>query len=77
MALRKLFADNLVKLRKQRGLSQEALAHEADIDRTYVSSLERGIYSPSLDMVAKLAKVLKVKPEDLLKASSAKGRPER
>ncbi|WP_241773023.1 helix-turn-helix transcriptional regulator [Erythrobacter sp. SG61-1L] len=54
------------RLRTERGLSQEALADLAGIDRTYVSSLERKRYSPSLDMVEKLAQVLKVDPHELL-----------
>ncbi|KPL68500.1 hypothetical protein SZ64_10535 [Erythrobacter sp. SG61-1L] len=66
MRLREIFAQNLRRLRTERGLSQEALADLAGIDRTYVSSLERKRYSPSLDMVEKLAQVLKVDPHELL-----------
>lgn len=66
MELRAIFARNLRRLRKGRNLSQEALAHEAGIDRTYVSALERGIYSASLDTIATLAKALKVEPHTLL-----------
>ena len=58
MNIRDVFARNLRRSRNARGLSQEALAHEADMDRTYISSLERGVYSASIDTVAKLAKVL-------------------
>lgn len=47
-------------------MSQEALADAAGIDRTYVSALERQVYSASLDMVAKLAGALKVPPDSLL-----------
>ena len=47
-------------------LSQEALAHEADMDRTYISALERGLYSASIDTVAKLAEVLGIEPDELL-----------
>jgi transcriptional regulator with XRE-family HTH domain len=42
------------------------LAHDAGIDRSYVSALERGIYSPTIDMVEKLAKVLILEPTALL-----------
>ena len=66
MDVRETFGANLLRLRKAKNLSQEALAHEAGIDRTYVSALERGIYSASIDMVAKLAKVLDVEPSALL-----------
>ena len=66
MQLRKTFAENLRRVRLARPLSQEALANEAGIDRTYVSSLERGIYSPTLDMLEKLALVLGVEPVELV-----------
>ena len=58
MEMREVFARNLRKARNARGLSQEALAHEAGIDRTYVSALERSEYSATIDMVAKLANSL-------------------
>ena len=66
MDVRKVFAANLLRLRKDKGLSQEALAHEVGIDRTYVSALERGVYSASIDMVTRLAKVLGVEPSAML-----------
>jgi transcriptional regulator with XRE-family HTH domain len=66
MDVRKVFAANLLRLRKDKGLSQEALALEVGIDRTYVSALERGIYSASIDMVARLAEVLGVEPSGML-----------
>jgi len=67
MELREVFARNLRRYRKQKGLSQEALAHEADIDRTYVSALERGNYAASIDMISKLAQVLEIEPFLLLR----------
>jgi transcriptional regulator with XRE-family HTH domain len=66
MVLRQTFAKNLRYWRLQRGLSQEALAHMAGIDRTYVSSLERQKYCPTLDMVEVLADALAVDPYCLL-----------
>jgi transcriptional regulator with XRE-family HTH domain len=65
--LRKTFAENLKKIRRARGWSQEELAHRADIDRTYVSLLERQIYSATLDVISKLAVALEVEPSELLK----------
>ena len=44
--------------RKAAGLSQEELAFQADIDRTYVSQIERGVSNPSLLIIYKVAKVL-------------------
>jgi transcriptional regulator with XRE-family HTH domain len=63
MDIREVFARNLRKARNGRRLSQEALAHEADVDRTYVSALERGVYNATIVMVAKLAKALDVEPK--------------
>ena len=67
MELREIFAKNLRRLRSQKKLSQEALAHEARIDRTYVSALERGVYSASLDTIADIAKALDVEPHEMLR----------
>lgn len=47
-------------LREAKGLSQEALALEADVDRTYVSQLERGIANPSLRVLHQIATILGV-----------------
>jgi transcriptional regulator with XRE-family HTH domain len=66
MEIRKAFATNLRLRRRAAGLSQEELAHRADIDRTYVSALERGVYSATIDMVDRLAGVLGVDPSELL-----------
>ena len=62
-----MLALNLRTLRRDRGLSQEGLAHLAEIDRTYVSALERGVYAASIDVVDRLAGVLGVEAADLLK----------
>lgn len=67
MEIRERLARNLRKFRKARGLSQEELAHRAGIDRTYVSSLERCVYSASIDVVDRLAVILEVEAADLLK----------
>ena len=69
MAIRRVFASNLRRLRAERGLSQEALADAAGIDRTYVSALERELYSASIDTIAKLAKALEASPADFLETS--------
>lgn len=66
MGLRQTFATNLRRRRTERGLSQEGLAELADIDRTYVSALEREVYSVSLDTIERLAAALKVDPAELL-----------
>lgn len=56
----------LRELRRQRGLSQEALALEADIERNYVSLLERGKNSASIRVLFKLCAVLKVSPSEFM-----------
>ena len=63
----RLFARNLRKYRQAQGLSQEALAHEAGIDRTYISALERSQYSASITTVDKLATILGVEAAELLR----------
>lgn len=53
-------AEDIKAARRAAGLSQEALALQADVDRTYVSQLERGIANPSLLVLHRLADVLGV-----------------
>lgn len=66
MALRQIFSDNLRRARVEAGLSQEELADAAEIDRTYVSALERCRYAASLDVIERLATALGVSPASLL-----------
>lgn len=67
MGIREVLALNLRALRRVRGMSQEELAHLANIDRTYVSALERSVYAASIDVVDRLAGVLGVEAADLLR----------
>ncbi|QQO35429.1 helix-turn-helix transcriptional regulator [Bradyrhizobium diazoefficiens] len=66
MDIRGVLAINLRKLRQARGLSQEELAHRAEIDRTYISALERSVYAAGIDVVDRLARSLGVEAADLL-----------
>jgi transcriptional regulator with XRE-family HTH domain len=66
MEIREIFAANLRKRRQAAGLSQEELAHRAEIDRTYISALERCVYAASIDVVDRLARELAVEASDLL-----------
>lgn len=68
MDLRQRFATNIKFLRKQRGWSQEQLAFEADLHRTYISGIERCVRNVGLDNVGVLAKALGVAPGRLLDA---------
>ena len=54
-------------MRKARGLSQEGLALQAEIDRTYVSQLERGVVNPSLRVLYRIAIALDVDVADFLR----------
>ncbi len=57
---------NILKLRKRRGLSQEELAVDAEIDVTYLRGIERGRRNPSLMVMVRLAAQLGVHPTKLL-----------
>ena len=67
MEIREALAQNLRAYRHAKGLSQEELAHRADIDRTYISALERSVYAASIDVLDRLAKVLEIETADLLR----------
>lgn len=67
MDLRDVFATNLRRLRHAKGLSQDDLAYEAGISRSYLSQIERGAFYASLKIVGKLARTLGVEPAELLK----------
>ena len=73
MDIRDVLATNLRLLRRARGLSQEELAHRADIDRTYVSALERSVYAAGIDVLDRLAKALDVEAADLLRRGGNSG----
>ncbi|WP_294770666.1 helix-turn-helix transcriptional regulator [uncultured Rhodoferax sp.] len=64
--VRQVLASNIKELRGKRGLSQEALALSADVDRTYVSQIERAVGNPSLLVLCKLGTVLNKDVCDLL-----------
>jgi transcriptional regulator with XRE-family HTH domain len=58
-------------LRKAKGLSQEELALAIQIDRTYISGIERGARNPSLKMLHLIAVGLGLRPSEILKAAEA------
>lgn len=64
--LAKTFGENVRRLRNEQGLSQEELADEVDMAVTYLGQIERGSRNPTLDIVERIARVLKVKALDLL-----------
>lgn len=58
MDIRRRFGARLKVLREGQSLSQEELAHRAELHRTYVSGLERGVRNPTLTVLEKLARGL-------------------
>jgi transcriptional regulator with XRE-family HTH domain len=65
--LRDILAKNMRRLRAKGGLTQEALAHECGINRTYLSSVERSERNVSVDNIGRIAKGLHIEPWKLLK----------
>lgn len=63
---RAVLAENLIRFRRERGWSQEALAFEAGLHRTFVAHVERCARNISLDNLERLAAALEVAPFELL-----------
>ena len=61
-----IFGKVLREQRTARGISQEALALSADVDRTFVSQMERGIRQPTLTTLCKLSGALEIQPSTLV-----------
>ena len=66
MNVKQRLAANLRRIRKEQGLSQGQFALEHDIDRTYISGIERGVRNPTITVVEKIAKALGVSIGELL-----------
>jgi len=62
-----VFATNLRRLRNEKGISQDDLAYEAGVSRSYLSQLEKGVFYASLKIVGRLAEALGTEPAELLK----------
>ena len=65
-AIKRKFGEAVRRERMRRGLSQEELAFESELDRTYISSVERGKRNISLLNIYRIARALKVRPRDLV-----------
>jgi transcriptional regulator with XRE-family HTH domain len=63
---RAIVGKNVRRLRQQKGITQEQLAFDAEIDLTYMGGIERGRRNPSLLVMARLAKALSVPLAKLL-----------
>ena len=66
MDLRQVVGKNVKFWRHKRAMSQEQLAFDSELHRTYVSAVERGIRNPTIETLGKLAKALSVRPLHLL-----------
>ena len=66
MDSRHVVGKNVRKMREELGLSQEQLAFETELHRTYISGVERGVRNPTVLVIDRLAKALKVAPHRLL-----------
>jgi transcriptional regulator with XRE-family HTH domain len=66
MDVRRRVGLNVKRFRAERGLSQEELAFECGLHRTYVSGVERGVRNPTVVVLEKIAKALKVATSLLL-----------
>ena len=76
MDVRRRLGQNLKKLREEQGYSQESFADHCGLHRTYISGIERGVRNPTVVIVDKIAKALKVPAGQLLdEAKSAARRP--
>lgn len=67
MAIELSFAKVLKSVRIKRKMSQEELAFRSDLDRTYISMLERGIHQPTITSLFALSKALNMKPSDMIR----------
>lgn len=61
------FGRNVARIRDERGYSQDKLAEKADLDRTYLSGIERGVRNPGIKVVIRVARALGVTVDQLCK----------
>lgn len=67
MNIEKRFGEELCRIRRAKGISQEELGFASDYHRTYISQLERGVKSPSLRTIFRLCKALDIPASELIK----------
>lgn len=67
MDLVQLLGRNVRDVRRRQGLSQEELAHEAGMKRSYLSDLERGTRNPTVRALGRFAAALGIEPGELLR----------
>lgn len=67
ISLKKVIGKTVKAIRIKKGLSQEDLAHECNVDRSYISMIEVGRNEPSITKIFDLCKGLNIKPSDFIK----------
>lgn len=76
MNLQRKFGLVLKELRLEKGLSQESLANQSDIDRTYISDIEKGERNISLKIIERLSETLQISLSELFKKIEKYGKHE-
>jgi transcriptional regulator with XRE-family HTH domain len=71
-ALKQAISSNIQRIRKEQGVSQERLALKADVDRSYMSQIERCLANPSIDALLRISNALEVAPSELLQLGKKK-----
>lgn len=67
MDVRRRLGLNLQRIRRDKGLSQEELAHRAGVHQTYLSGVEGGKRNPSIAVLARIAKALNIDVEEFFR----------
>lgn len=65
-AIHKTIAKNIARIRKEKGITQEALAYQAGLNRAYIGYIERGERKPTLETIEKIAQALKVRVKEII-----------
>lgn len=77
MDIREVFATNLRRLRHAKGVSQDDLAYEAEISRSYLSQIEKGSFFVSIKIIDRLARALGAEPAEFLRSPPKRARRSR
>ena len=64
--IHRTIAKNIARIRKEKGITQEALAYQAGLNRAYIGYIERGERKPTIETLEKIAKSLRVNTSSLL-----------
>ena len=70
--LKQALSSNIQRIRKEQGISQEKLALKAEVDRSYMSQIERCLANPSIDAILRISNALEVAPSELLQLTKKK-----